>query len=393
MKVLYHFRTRGTGAEGVHIAGIANAFGELGHRVIFSSPTGVDPRATAGASPYGEAGRRSWLAGLSRKVPAFGFELLELGYNATAFFRNAAILRREPCGLIYERHAFFLCSTALLARRFRVPLVVEVNELVGDARVRRQPTFARLARWCDRVIFRAADVIVVVSPHLKRRIEACGIDGGKVLVLPNAVNRADFEKMADGRDVRRRHGLGDATVVGFVGWFVPWHRLEMLVEAFAESCGRHAGMKLLLVGEGELRGALDRCARELGIADRVVFAGAAPHGEIPAHVAAMDICVVPHSNEYRSPIKLFEYMGQGRAVVAPRTEPVGMVVADGLNGLLFEPESKEQLAARLAVLAGDAALRWRLGEQARRDVLEKHTWTRNASRVLEMLAERGAMGR
>ena len=55
----------------------------------------------------------------------------------------------------------------------------------------------------------------------------------------------------------------------------------------------------------------------------------------------MDIGVVPHSNEYRSPIKLFEYMGQGKAVVAPRTEPIEMVVNDGVNGLLFDSASKE----------------------------------------------------
>src|SRR5438445_422999 len=121
MNILYHFRTRGTGAEGVHIAGVASAFEELGHRMIFSSPTGVDPRATAGASPYVEAGRRTLLARLSRNAPSFVFELLELGYNLPAFFRNAAILLREKCGLIYERHAFFLCSTALLARWLGVP--------------------------------------------------------------------------------------------------------------------------------------------------------------------------------------------------------------------------------------------------------------------------------
>ena len=57
MTILYHFRTRGTGAEGVHIAGIANAFEELGHRVVFSSPLGRDPRATAGENPFASGPR------------------------------------------------------------------------------------------------------------------------------------------------------------------------------------------------------------------------------------------------------------------------------------------------------------------------------------------------
>jgi glycosyltransferase involved in cell wall biosynthesis len=385
LKILHHFRTRGSGAEGVHVAGIANAFAELGHRVVFSSPTGVDPRKTRGANPYAEAGKPGALARLTRRLPAFAFELLEIGYNAPAFFRNAALLQREQCDLIYERHAFFLFSTAFVARRFRVPLVVEVNELVGDPRVRRQPVFSAFARFCDRIVFRAASLIVAVSPHLQRRIAESGIDSKKILVLPNAVDRADFATPADGSGVRRRLGIGDATVIGFAGWFVPWHRLEMLLEVFAGLSAREKNLKLLLVGEGELRAALESVASRLGVRASVIFAGAVPHGEIPAHAAAMDICVVPHSNEYRSPIKLFEYMGQGRAVVAPRTEPIEMIVRDGVNGLLFQPGSNDDLAAQLANLAANPDLRERLGRQAREDVLENHTWTKNARRILDAL--------
>ena len=95
MNILYHFRTQGTGAEGVHIAGIANAFERLGHRVIFSSPTGIDPRTTAGANPFAEKKRRSFLARLAAHAPAFVFELLEIAYNAAAYVRNRAALTRE----------------------------------------------------------------------------------------------------------------------------------------------------------------------------------------------------------------------------------------------------------------------------------------------------------
>ena len=58
MNILYHFRTRGTGAEAVHIAGIVRALEKMGHHVILSSPTGVDPRKTAGETPFGEGSCR-----------------------------------------------------------------------------------------------------------------------------------------------------------------------------------------------------------------------------------------------------------------------------------------------------------------------------------------------
>jgi glycosyltransferase involved in cell wall biosynthesis len=378
MKILYHFRTRGTGAEAVHIAGIASALEALGHSVVFSSPTGVDPRKTAGQSPYQDQGRPGFLARVSRICPGFVFELLEIGYNMAAYFRNRSLLRQGKFDLIYERHAFFLCSSAFLG----LPVVLEVNELVGDQRVRAQPIFSFLARWTDRLIFRRAALIVVVSPYLKRRIEEGGVPGDKILVLPNAVNGREFATPASGGAIREKFEIHEKIVIGFIGWFVEWHRLDRLVQEFARLAEGRDDLVLLLVGEGELRVQLVDQVRQLGIERNVLFAGSASHGEIPGYIAAMDICVVPHSNEYRSPIKLFEYMGQSKAVLAPRLEPIEMVVRDGLNGLLFDSDSAASLGSQMERLIADPGLRNALGAQARADVLEKHTWLTNAKRIV-----------
>ena len=288
MNILYHFRTQGTGAEGVHISGIATAFERLGHRVIFSSPTGVDPRTTAGANPFAEKQRRSLLARLAAHAPALVFELLEIAYNLVAAARNRALLARENCTLIYERHAFFLCATAFLAQRRRLPLVVEVNELAGDERVRADPWLLPLARLADRLTFQRASLIVVVSPHLRRRIAALGIAPEKILVLPNAVSTESLDTPAEGAPVRARHHCTEAIVIGFVGWFVAWHRLDQLLDAFAPLARDEPRLRLLLVGDGTLRAALSAQAATLGIADRVIFTGPLPHAEIPAHFAAME---------------------------------------------------------------------------------------------------------
>ena len=378
MNILYHFRTQGTGAEGVHIAGVARAMEALGHRVTFSSPTGIDPRTSAGANPFA-ARKRGLLARLAARLPGVLFELLELAYNVPAFFRNGRLLSRTEAGLLYERHAFFLCSTALLARWRGVPLVVEVNELVGDERVRPDPWLSFLARISDRLTFRLATLVVVVSPHLQRRIVALGVAKERVLVLPNAVAEESLDVPADGAAVRARLGLGDAVVVGFVGWFVPWHRLGNLVAQFAALAPAHPALRLVLLGDGTLREALAEQARQLRV--EVIFPGAVAHEEVPAYLAAMDIAVVPHSNAYRSPIKLFEFMARACAVLAPRVEPVEMVIRHEENGLLFDPESPTDLRAQLARLANDPALRARLGKQAAADVRERHTWRRNAEAV------------
>lgn len=387
MNILYHFRTQGTGAEGVHISGIATAFERLGHRVVFSSPTGVDPRTTAGANPFAEKKRRSLLAGLAAHAPALVFELFEIAYNVLASARNRALLTSENCTLIYERHAFFLCATAFLAQRRRVPLVVEVNELAGDERVRADPWLVPLARLADRLTFQRASLIVVVSPHLRRRIAALDIAPEKILVLPNAVSTESLDTPAEGAPIRARHHCTDAIVIGFVGWFVAWHRLDQLLAAFASLAHEEPRLRLMLVGDGTLRADLSAQAHNLGLADRVIFTGPLPHAEIPAHFAAMDICVVPHSNEYRSPIKLFEAMARARATVAPRTEPIAQIITDGVNGLLFDPQDPASLRATLQRLIADPTLRATLGTAARATIREHHTWDRNAQTVLRALPQ------
>ncbi len=390
MHILYHFRTRGVGAEGVHIAGVANAFRELGHQITFSSPTGIDPTRSAGADPFASTratARSRVLEPLARAAPGLVFETMELAYNWVSLARNLQLVRQHQIDAIYERHAYFGCSTALLGRWARVPFALEVNELVGDERVRAEPALTPVALTTDRLVFSQARVIVVVSPHLRRLLISRGVDGSKIIVQPNAVCRAEVETPADPEPVRQRFQLHGSLVVGFVGFFVQWHRLDWLVEAFAGLCRAEPQQnpKLLLLGEGPLKQQLQQQARALGVLDRLVFAGAVPHEQVFAHIAAFDLGVIPFSNAYRSPIKLFEYMAQGRPVVAPATEPIQMVLEDGETGLLFEPESAAALEAALRRAAAEPQLRAELGRAAREQVLARHTWTRNAEEVLHHL--------
>jgi glycosyltransferase involved in cell wall biosynthesis len=96
----------------------------------------------------------------------------------------------------------------------------------------------------------------------------------------------------------------------------------------------------------------------------------------------MDACVVPHSNDYRSPIKLFEYMAQERPVLAPRTEPIESLLEEGREALLFIPLDVQSLRSALRKLLGSSELRQSLGRSARRLVEERHTWEKNARAIM-----------
>jgi len=388
MNILYSFRTRGVGAESVHISGIANALEALGHVVDFESPHGLDPRMQAGSNPYSGHENASFLHAIATRLPGPLFELAEIVYNFRVRRRVAQRLRQKPYGLVYERHAFFLQATSAVARKHGVPYVVEVNELVGDERIRKQPLMTPLCRQYDDKNFQRANLIVTVSPHLRRTIiEQHGIAEHKIVVHPNAVEADLLDKTPDPDPILQKFNLGGRLVVGFVGWFVQWHRLDLLLHAFARLCVQHAADDplLLLAGDGPLKGDLQKLATDLGIADRLILTGSLPHENIPALLRALDIAVIPHSNAYRSPIKLFEYMAQACPVVAPLTEPIASVLKTGENGVLFEPLNEDQFAEALTQLAADPTLRERLGGNARRSVQDHHTWRHNAQDILARL--------
>jgi glycosyltransferase involved in cell wall biosynthesis len=252
---------------------------------------------------------------------------------------------------------------------------VEVNELVGDPRIRAQPLFSGLARWTDRFLFRRARLIVTVSPHLKRRVEQYGIPGDRILVLPNAVSE---EELAAPSPPPPFSLQPSAFSLCFCGWLVEWHRLDFVIEALA--LPEFASVTLVLIGGGPLQSSLDAQARSLGV--RIHFAGTVPHSLMPAALRAMDACVVPHSNEYRSPIKLFEFMAQERPVLAPRTEPIASVVNDGKEALLFTPLDLGSFRSALRKLLNSIELRQSLGRAARLLVEERHTWEQNVRKIV-----------
>jgi glycosyltransferase involved in cell wall biosynthesis len=176
-------------------------------------------------------------------------------------------------------------------------------------------------------------------------------------------------------------------VLGFTGFIRAWHRLDRVID-FVALHGDRLNLHLLIVGDGPARADLETHARAKGVAHRFTITGVVERDAVARHVAAFDVALQPGITEYASPLKLFEYMYLGRAVVAPDMANIREIVTDGHDALLFDEHSPDAMNAAILRLAEDGALRTRLGAQARRTVDEKGlTWANNATRVVA-LAER-----
>jgi glycosyltransferase involved in cell wall biosynthesis len=129
-------------------------------------------------------------------------------------------------------------------------------------------------------------------------------------------------------------------------------------------------------------------AAQLGIAERTIFTGAVPYTQVPSYLAAADIAIMPATNDYGNPMKVYEYMAMGKVVVAPDQPTITEIAAHGENAYLFPREDVVAMAAALRTLIADPALRSRLGANGQA-LAAQHTWRKRAESLQQALAERG----
>lgn len=401
MKVLYHHRTQGRRVEGVHIRGVANALRELGCEVrVLSFPgadpenePGVDPAAaasTASAQPAGDAAKGR-LAGLVSRLPGVLFEFAELGYNLVTWWRIRAEIRRHRPDFIYERYSLFLFMTVWIARREGIPVILEINDSAVVQRLRplRLTSLARrIEGWC----MTRATGIVFISTYFKNLLSTHYGQLPPTVVSPNAVD-ARFDPARHDRDaLRRRHGLEHRVVCGHMGVFARWHGVPGFVEAIIDRLQEAPELTLLVVGDGEDLPAVRREVEARGLGDRIRLPGRVPHHQIPEWVACMDYAFLPDSNEYGSPMKLFELMSMGVAVVAPDYDPVAEVIEPGSTGWLFPRKNVQACVDQVIALSDRADERERVGAAARAYIERERRWRNNAQQLLSLVpGARGAV--
>ncbi len=383
MHILYHHRTAGDRVEGVHIMGMVNAMRELGHTVEISSPPGCAPErnGTVPAGSGSDGVLRRGLKYAARRTPPVAFELGEIAYNAYSLGDMERRAGRRKPDLIYERATSNSIAPTWLARKWGVPIVQEVN-VTADLGRFRPLALGDFARRVERWVARQATVIVTVSREFHRKLQRLGFPADRVCVCQNAIDPARFDPDATDPVPGPANVGPQSVVVGYVGSFLAYHRLGELVEAAAALRREAPALRWLLVGDGVERPAVEALIEQSGLQEVFWMPGRVEHPDVPRFVRAMDIAVLPGCASFNSPVKLFEYMAMGAAVVAPATPAIEEVIEHGRTGILFQPGCPDSFTEAVRRLAGDSDLRGRLGCRAREQVLKEHTWRRNAERVL-----------
>jgi glycosyltransferase involved in cell wall biosynthesis len=373
LRILYSHRTKSADGQYVHIRALTDA---LRARACEIEIVGPDESGAAATRKL-DGGE---IASLRTGLPKPLYEAAEFSYSAIGYRRLAARAREIDPDLLYERYNLFYHAGVRLARARRLPFILEVNSPLAAERARHGGLALKgFARWSEGSIWRAADKVLPVTAELARMVEAAGVRPERIEVVWNGVEE-HFLGDIDGAAARARLGLGRQLVLGFTGFARDWHGLDKIVRYLARA-GRD-DLHFLLVGDGDVAPGLKAEAARLGVADRLTITGVVQRDAVADYVAAFDVALQPASVVYASPLKLVEYMAQARAIVAPDQPNIREVMTDGVDGLLFAPDDEAALYRALDALLADAALRQRLGGEARLTVRRRNlTWAGNAARV------------
>ena len=443
MRILYSHRIQSRDGQSVHVEELVAALRAAGHEVLVVGPGFYE------ASKFG--GESGAVARLRRLLPGAAGEAAELAYNLPAYRRLHRACRAFQPDLIYERYNLFYLAGHWLAARTGLPYFLEVNSPLAQERTEHGTLrLQRLAHALERRVWQSATRVLPVTQVLADAIAAAGVPRNRLHVVPNGVvldrfpcalpppalpssapthdtpphdtnpqeapSQDAFSPYVDPRTAPPQYAPplhasnqyapqralsqhappkhvpcpSEATVtLGFVGFVRDWHGMDALIRHMAAD---PAPLALTIVGDGPARPGLEALAAELGIAPRVRFTGVVEHNDVPAAVAGFDIALQPKVVAYASPLKIFDYMAAGRAIVAPDQPNIREVLQHGQTALLFNPADPAALWAAVQQLAADPALRTRLGAAARAELIARdHTWAGNARRIATWAAEDAAL--
>jgi glycosyltransferase involved in cell wall biosynthesis len=263
----------------------------------------------------------------------------------------------------------FLAATLRVRGRVRVWWTIEnVIFMVREEHQRRHAWLFRPKLAAHRLLYRTlarrVDGVVAVSDDTATAFRrTVGYRGRNVVVVPNGVDVERYPAAVDRDALRAELGIEPTEhVMTMVGTFKRQKGHRFLVEAAATVVGTHPELRLLLVGDGQLRDEIERRVEEAGLADRVRFLGS--RRDVPELLAASDSFVLPSLWE-GLPIALIEAMASALPIVATAVSGTSQVMVAGETGWIVPPGDATALADAIVEVLSDRDRSTAMGAAAR----------------------------
>jgi glycosyltransferase involved in cell wall biosynthesis len=310
-----------------------------------------------------------------------GFGLPSAG--AFLYARLLSVVRQEHCvhpfDLIHA-HAPLPCghAAALLSRELGVPFVISVHGLDAYSSVQvRGPA----GRWCRRIssmVYRSARRVICISEHVRAEVFNGTGNCSNTSVVYNGVDTAVF--LPDDEDEACN------PVILSIGNLIPIKGHDLLLRAVARLKTKHPGLSCDIVGDGPERARLLALASQLKVSDSVRLLGRQSRASVARLLQRCTIFALPSRYEGLGCVYL-EAMSAGKPVIGCRGQGIAEIIQHGVNGCLVESDDLQGLSTAISDLLENETLRKRIGDAARRTVLQGLTLAHQAERLTRVYEE------
>lgn len=297
---------------------------------------------------------------------------------------------------IYHAHipfSFGLESAIMASKINGIPLIVthhgEAPSLTKSANIQATisklySTFTRIfcLNFVDKIVFLTKSYCksLWISPPARKKIKIVrtGSEIGKFLYAhDNAKLKKDLMITVKDKII---------LFVGSLSRYNKYKGVDFLIKSMQIVTENDPFLKLLIIGDGELKTELSDLAERCGVKEKVMFLGAIPNEEIPPYYSICDLFVLPsiHGPE-NGPMVIFEAMASSKPVIA--TELPGLIdIVEDSFGILVPPKDINALANSILTLTNDEKLRMKMGKNARKTA-EKYSWKKCAKEMENMYFE------
>jgi glycosyltransferase involved in cell wall biosynthesis len=362
------FEPRGTPFSEFHRI---RALTELGHEVDLATyPFGQDV-AIPGLRVF-----RSFRPPLVRRVK-IGPSFAKLPLDALLALTALRLAMTRKYDVIHSHEEGGLIGVTLAAL-LRIPHLYDMHSSLPQQLTNFAFTGSRTIRRVflavERLMIRRSDAVIVICPALEDTVRE--IDPtAKVVLIENAPGSADEQATPDqAARIRSQFGLAaDTPIVLYTGTFEAYQGLDLLFAAMAIVRRRRPDARLLLAG-----GKPDQVARAreqaaaTGIGDVTIFAGEQPADQIPAYLLAADVLVSPRSRGTNTPLKIYQYLRSGRAIVATRLLTHTQVLDD--ETAMLTGAAPEEFAGGILTALEDPTKAASIGRRARELAETKYSY-------------------
>ncbi len=269
--------------------------------------------------------------------PAIRFRSYEGYYVPILPSNKMEILREIDPDVIHIHGVATMALRALICgRELGIPTVMTFHTMVDDAAQYYSPIklpqdmMEKLIWMYLKVILSHMDVVVTPTSCIGTEIESRGVECRNLVTIPTGTDVSTFHPGISSDHIRVKHGLVGKRVAIHVGRISYEKELDMVIRAM-----QHVDAMLLIAGKGPAKDDIERLVDELGLRDKVIFAGFVPDEDLPAYYNAADIAVSASKFETQG-LSILEAMASGKPVACRNGRAFAEIISDGVNGYLFD---------------------------------------------------------